>query len=97
MMLCKGCIRVGITLTFADCRKVGKESRYNNSMEDIFEIILGLTVGPYMCIWDYFNSSSNTGHTSGLCSGLMFITSFILICIHLVIITALAIPYIIFF
>ena len=33
MMLYKRCTRVGITLTFANYQKVGKESRYNNSMK----------------------------------------------------------------
>lgn len=51
----------------------------------MWEIILGLTVGPYLSLWDYFKNDPNSGHTAGLCEGFMILYSILVIGIHLLV------------
>ncbi len=51
----------------------------------MWELILGLTIGPYLGIWDYLTSKPNSGHTAGLCEGFLLLYSVMVIGIHLLV------------
>lgn len=62
--------------------------------EKVLGLIMILTIGPYMIMWDCLKDGSpNSGHTSGIGDGFLRIIAAGVIFIHVVLACMFAIPY----